>query len=239
MSDMFYNCSKVTTLDVSNFNTSLVTNMYSMFSGCSKLTSLDLSNFDTSSVTEMHWMFYGCSSLESLNTSTWDTSKVTNMMYMFYFGYSSIKLKTLDISNFTVGSTTEVGNMFSSYMTQIYYDSSKFHETPLATVMNQYKNITFTDVNATANTQAIMELQDDSTMTMMALTELYESQTQEPVVQTYSLRRTTTESTTQTTTVSPFVEAIIPSIYARLIKRGFKTIDDVPLHIVEQVQQLL
>ena len=41
---MFYNCASLTSLDVSNFNTSNVTNMSYMFQSCSKLTTLDLSS---------------------------------------------------------------------------------------------------------------------------------------------------------------------------------------------------
>ena len=44
-------------LDLSEFDTSEVTNMSEMFRCCEKLTSLDLSNFDTSKVTYMICMF--------------------------------------------------------------------------------------------------------------------------------------------------------------------------------------
>ena len=39
-----------------------------MFFGCNKLTSLNLSNFNTNNVEDMRNMFSGCSSLTSLNT---------------------------------------------------------------------------------------------------------------------------------------------------------------------------
>ena len=44
---------------------------------------LDLSDWNTSNVTDMSYMFYSCESLEELNISTWDTSSVTNMRSMF------------------------------------------------------------------------------------------------------------------------------------------------------------
>ena len=66
MSDMFDSCSKLTSLDLSNFNTSNVTNMYGMFHNCTSLVSLDLSNFDTSKVTNMVHMFDGCSKLNRI-----------------------------------------------------------------------------------------------------------------------------------------------------------------------------
>jgi surface protein len=41
---MFCNCTALTTLDVSNFDTSNVTNMNAMFIGCDALTTLRLDN---------------------------------------------------------------------------------------------------------------------------------------------------------------------------------------------------
>ena len=73
MSLMFSNCSRLLSLDVSNFNTSNVTGMGSMFSSCSSLTSLEVSNFDTSKVTSMSFMFWGCSSLTSLDVSNFNS----------------------------------------------------------------------------------------------------------------------------------------------------------------------
>lgn len=57
--------------------------MHDMFSDC-KLTSLDLSSFDTSNVTSMGYMFSGCSSLTSIYVSDrWNTGKVTFSYDMF------------------------------------------------------------------------------------------------------------------------------------------------------------
>ena len=53
-----------------------------MFSDCSSLTSIDLSNFNTNNVTNMSCMFSGCSSLTSINLCNFNTNNVTNMSYM-------------------------------------------------------------------------------------------------------------------------------------------------------------
>ena len=87
MSFMFSECRKLFTLDLSNFDTSNVTSMQQMFCYCESLTSLDLSNFNTSNVTNMTVMFLGCSSLTSLDLSNFDTSKVTDSLNMFYYCY--------------------------------------------------------------------------------------------------------------------------------------------------------
>ena len=54
-----------------------------MFCDCNKLTSLNLSNFNTNNVNDMSRMFLGCSSLTSLNLSNFNTNNVTNMSCMF------------------------------------------------------------------------------------------------------------------------------------------------------------
>ena len=55
-----------------------------MFYECSNITEIDLSHFDSSNVTEMVFMFGNCSSLQYLNLSNFDTSQVTDMFAMFY-----------------------------------------------------------------------------------------------------------------------------------------------------------
>ena len=83
MSYMFQEMSSLTTLNLSNFNTSNVTNMEYMFSFMPALTTLDISNFDTSKVTTMDSMFYDMPALTTLDISNFDTSLVTDMSGMF------------------------------------------------------------------------------------------------------------------------------------------------------------
>ena len=83
MSSMFMDCSRFTTLDLSNFDTSSVTNMSRMFGFCTNLATLDLSSFNTSAVTDMNGMFFYCSRFTTLDLSNFDTSSVTNMSSMF------------------------------------------------------------------------------------------------------------------------------------------------------------
>ena len=96
MSWMFDNCLSLTTLDLSNFDTSNVTNMSYMFSYCSRLISLDLSSFDTSNVTDMSYMFEDCSGLTLLDLSNFNIENVTDMHYMFKYCDS---LTTINVSN--------------------------------------------------------------------------------------------------------------------------------------------
>ena len=107
---MFRYLSSLTSLDLSNFNTSQVTDMQYMFDSMSNLTSLDLSIFDTSNVTNMFCMFSDISNLTSLDLSNFDTSKVMDMSYMFGGMHS---LTALDLSNFDTSNVTSTFSMFS------------------------------------------------------------------------------------------------------------------------------
>lgn len=83
MTCMFTYCQKLKELNVFSFDTSHCTSMRDMFAGL-RLTSLDISNFNTRNVTTMWHMFYSCQNLTSLDLSSFDTSKVNDMVSMFY-----------------------------------------------------------------------------------------------------------------------------------------------------------
>lgn len=124
MSNMFLSCSSLINLNVSNFDTSNVNNMDSMFYGCSSLTNLDVSDFDTSNVTVMTSVFTKCSKLASIDVSGFDTSSVRDMSGMFY-GCSS--LNNLDVSNFDTGNVTDISFMFQDCSGLTNLDVSNFN----------------------------------------------------------------------------------------------------------------
>lgn len=95
-----------------------------MFHNCWRLESLDLSNFDTSQVTEMGGMFFWCVTLKSLNLSFFNTSKVTSMFNMFRNCYN---LTQLDVSNFNTSKVTSMNAMFSGCSKLTSLDLSSFN----------------------------------------------------------------------------------------------------------------
>ena len=105
----FYGCRNLTNVDITNLDTSAVTDMAGMFSWCISLKSLDVSSFDTKSVTSMGRMFENCNSLKSLDLSSFNTSAVTDMSRMFNFCQS---LKSLDLSSFDTSAVTSMYWMF-------------------------------------------------------------------------------------------------------------------------------
>ena len=109
----FANMTNLTSITgLSYLNTEEVTNMQSIFWNCSKLTSIYLSNFNTAKVTNMYGMFYSCTGLTSLNLSRFNTAKVTNMNNMFR---GSSNLTTIYAgSGWTTNAVTQSSEMFLS-----------------------------------------------------------------------------------------------------------------------------
>ena len=91
MMDMFRKDTSLTNITFGdNFNTANVTSMNGVFWDCNSLTSIDLSNFNTSSVTDINNMFAGCSSLTALDLSNFDTSNVTSMGNPYNWSYGGM-----------------------------------------------------------------------------------------------------------------------------------------------------
>lgn len=111
MSRMFGQCLSLERLNLSEFNTSGVQYMDYMFFNDSKITELDLSNFDTSKVESMQSMFTQCSSLTSLNISSFNTTNVNTMATMF--AYCSKLQRIYTGSGFVVDNVTTDTDMFS------------------------------------------------------------------------------------------------------------------------------
>ena len=135
MTRMFSGTSSLTTLDLSNFDTSKVTNMNFMFWGMSNLATLNLSSFNTSQVTDMGAMFWGMSNLTTLNLSSFDTSKVTGMFSMFS-GTSS--LTTLDLSNFDTSKVTNMSRMFEDASSLIILNLSSFNTSQVTDMQGMF-----------------------------------------------------------------------------------------------------
>lgn len=81
----FENLKKLETITgLEYLNTEKVTDMRYMFNNCSKVTSLDVSNFNTKKVTNMSFMFSYCSTLTTIYVNDkFVIDKVTNGSYMF------------------------------------------------------------------------------------------------------------------------------------------------------------
>lgn len=132
-SSLFANfmCSSI---DLSNADTSAVTDMSYMFSMCNMLEDIDLNGIDTGNVTTMSHMFTYCLKMTAeFDLGKWDLKNVTDMSYMFEncqkitnFGLddlNTVKLKT--ISGMFTGcrgiNTISLGGFDTSSLEDISY----------------------------------------------------------------------------------------------------------------------
>lgn len=89
MNGMFWVCSALRSLDLSNFNTQSVSNMSNMFTRCSRLVTIKVgSGWSTSNVSSSSEMFEECTSLVGGSGTTYDSSH-TDASYAHIDGGSS------------------------------------------------------------------------------------------------------------------------------------------------------
>ena len=122
MTNLFRNCTSLTEIDLTSFDTSNVTSMYAMF--CMWDSVLNLMpenklehikfghNFITDNVTNMRDMFAGLTELKELDVSNFNTSNVTTMYHMFN---SCSSLTELNVSSFDTSNVTDMQGMFSMW----------------------------------------------------------------------------------------------------------------------------
>ena len=134
---MFCECSSITFLDLSNFNTNNIYNMNHMFSGCSSLTFVNLSNFNTNNVEDMSYLFYGCSNLNSLDLSNFNTNKVTDMSCIFS---NCSSLISLNLSNFNTYNVKNMTSIFSGCSSLTSLNLSNFNTSNVTNMRYMFYN---------------------------------------------------------------------------------------------------
>ena len=109
-STMFRCYNEVEEIDLTNADTSNVTDMSSMFAVCPALKKITFgSNFTTKKVWDMSYMFEGCSSLEEIDLSQFDTYSVSDMSGMFS---GCISLRSIDLRYIRTDHATNMACMF-------------------------------------------------------------------------------------------------------------------------------
>ena len=173
MGGMFLGVSNLATINLSNFDTSKVINMSFMFYGMSKLTTLNLSNFNTSKVIYMNRMFSGVSNLATINLSNFDTSKVIDMGFMFY---DMSSLTTINLSNFDTSKVTNMGSMFYNMSKLTTFNLSNFNTSQVTNMdymfagMSNLTNLQLSELFDTSNVRSMRYMfHKDSKLTSLDL----------------------------------------------------------------------
>lgn len=134
MCGMFVECKAKEIVFGEKFNTSKVERMINMFLFC-EVQSLDLSYFDTSKVTVMTHMFSECRA-ETINLgNNFDTSNVIDMSYMF----GSCNLKEINLGNkFNTSNVLQMNEMFISVKSDKISLGDKFDTSQVKTMHRMF-----------------------------------------------------------------------------------------------------
>lgn len=141
MKAMFYACSILKNIVLTNFNTSKVKNMYDMFRNCTKVENIDLSSFNTSNVTEMDNMFNSCAILANLDLSGFDMSEVIRTYHIFYNCKNLTNLKSF--KNLGKGYIQKTSN-YSYYTLELNECVNLTHESLIDVITNGLYDLNLT-----------------------------------------------------------------------------------------------
>ena len=135
LSYVFYACSALTQLDLSNWDTRNIQYMIGTFSGCNNLTEINCSRWNTSKVYNMQVAFYNCKSLQTIPVRDWDTRSVMYMDKAFAYCES---LTNLDVSKWDTSKVVEMTNVFYHCSSLPTLDVSKWKTTNVLRAENLF-----------------------------------------------------------------------------------------------------
>ena len=108
----FLNCTSLESIvGLETWDVSAVTTTNRLFSQCPKLKEIDLSTWKLPAVTDAERMFYKCEVLEELNAANWDFRSLSNALNMFKYCY---KLQEIEgMGNWKTGNLEVCWDMFA------------------------------------------------------------------------------------------------------------------------------
>ena len=160
MSNMFSDNTSLTNITFGdNFNTANVTNMSGMFKNCTILKTIDLSSFNTSNAIIFASMFMNCQGLQNLDLKSFNTSNVTSMLSMFY---NCSSLTSLDLSSFNTSNVERMETMFYNCSSLTSLDLSNFNTskiTDMTYMFNRCKSLTSINLSSfdTSNVSSLYD----------------------------------------------------------------------------------
>ena len=139
LASMFIDCWALTDLNITNWNTSGVTNMSNMFGNCRRLKNLDAAaDFNYSAVTTIASMFSGCHSLESIpDFSNIAFPKMTTLASLFN---NCISIKEVRLTGISAPLCTTMANMFQNCYETEYISLTDFDMPALTSVGSMFVN---------------------------------------------------------------------------------------------------
>ena len=128
---------KISSIDLSHFDFSQVTDMYTMMAECTQLKYVDLSNVNAPEVTEIGEIFKNCATLETINLSNINMPKLINLNGAFQECYS---LKYVDLTSLDTTNVEDMSNLFFNSTSLESVDLSKFSTSKVLVMRSMFYN---------------------------------------------------------------------------------------------------
>ena len=214
-SNMFMDCKSLRRVEIPEENQESMRIIDAMFKNCNALIQPPTLNY--SGIVSAKGTFEGCTTMPSvafkdLSTESIDCSDIIKDCHY---------LDTLEF----IGSTSKQKARFIIDILDSYIKENKVTVTSLSEDVSTVQN----DVEYLAETQAMQD--EDIMMTMMAVTSMYEmTMMMSPMMMSLDLD--------EEPQLNPY-EISLARIYTTLVKKGYKTIDEVPYNLVYEVNKNL
>lgn len=179
MHRIFRNCDLLTTLDLSNWDTSNTTYMFEAFYGCNNLEYIKgLENFDTSNITSLGSMFQDCHKLQFIDPNGvynngnpvtecqikhWNTSKSTSFSRCFYnIGSETSPVEIVDI-DWDLSNSIQLTEMFyGSKINNLTISNRCFNTSKVKYFSSMFRNAKISQCNVEFNPSLLYEFFDTS-----------------------------------------------------------------------------
>lgn len=155
---MFDQCKNLVELNLEGWNTGELRNTQFMFQECHKLKQLDLSSWNTNVISKMSGMFDYCYEIEDINMANWNTMNVTEMRELFNY---CKKLTKLNMTGWKTSSVTTMAYMFAHCESLTSLDLSNFDTTRVTNMMSMFDYCT--NLTTLGNTEFNMYSVTDAT----------------------------------------------------------------------------
>ena len=126
ISDMFRDCNNLTGIDLSNFVTTNSTDFARLFQGC-KVSTLDLTKFNTKQVNRFWAMFKDCDNLEILDLRMFDIQQANDISSMFK-GCAKLKTILVNPEKWKTDKATVFSDMFDGCTSLVGENGTKYNE---------------------------------------------------------------------------------------------------------------
>lgn len=148
---MFDQMHNVRVLDVSKWDTHSLTNAWDMFQACKQITQLDMRNWNVTKLTEARCMVFNCDKLQTLYVTNWDTQALTNMDDLYAVFGNCYSLNTVYVGpNFMKNAIPTPGKVSPyGYATGLFHTSQNRQLRIIGTPQAKLKAYNFSGDNRT------------------------------------------------------------------------------------------